>query len=66
MNLKLGDLVMRKKSSNDLLFQVTGFDGEYVLLKGVKIPIITISQSEELIKLNRTREKSIPGLRRVK
>ncbi|MEJ6950875.1 hypothetical protein [Natronospora cellulosivora (SeqCode)] len=65
MNIKLGDMVVRKGEENDLLFQVTGFDGEYVVLRGVKIPIITICQAEKLIKLNRKREQ-INNLRRVK
>lgn len=65
MNIKLGDLVVRKGEKNDLLFQVTGFDGEYAVLKGLKIPIITICSSEKLIKLNRKRE-NINALRRIK
>ncbi len=65
MNIKLGDLVIRKGERNDLLFQVTGFDGEFAVLKGVKIPIITICSAEKLIKLNRKRE-NINALRRVK
>ncbi|MFW5982163.1 MAG: hypothetical protein ACOCQO_03035 [Halanaerobiaceae bacterium] len=65
MNIKLGDMVLRKGEENDLLFQVTGFDGEYVVLRGVKIPIITICQAEKLIKLNRKREQ-INKFRRVK
>lgn len=65
VNIKLGDMVLRKGEENDLLFQVTGFDGEYVVLRGVKIPIITICQAEKLIKLNRKREQ-INKFRRVK
>lgn len=66
MKVKLGDLVVRKGEINDLLFKVTGFDGEYAVLKGVKIPIITICPSEKLIKLNRKRDRYFSNLRIVK
>lgn len=65
LNIKLGDLVVRKGEENNLLFQVTGFDGKYAVLKGVRIPIITICQAKKLIKLNRKREQ-LSFLRRVK
>lgn len=65
MNIKLGDFVVRKEEKNDLLFQVTGFDGNFALLKGVRIPIITVCSLDELIKLNRKRE-GLKALRRVK
>lgn len=66
MNIKMGDLVVRKGEINDLLFRVTGFEGEYAVLKGVRFPIITICSAENLIKLNRKRESNITTLRRVK
>ncbi|MFI5358892.1 MAG: hypothetical protein ACHQYO_02430 [Halanaerobiales bacterium] len=65
MKIKLGDMVLRKGEKNPLLFQVTGFDGDYALLKGIEIPIITLYQVDKLIKLNRNREK-INVIRRVK
>ncbi len=65
VNIKLGDMVVRKGEKNDLLFQVTGFDGSYAVLKGIRIPIITICQADKLIKLNREREQ-LSALRRVK
>lgn len=66
MNLKLGDLVIRKDESYSLLFRVSEFDGRYVILKGIKIPVITICTRDKLIKLNRKRNKIKTGLRRVK
>lgn len=65
VKIKLGDMVVRKGEKNDLLFQVTGFDGNYAVLKGIRIPIITIYQTDKLIKLNREREQ-ITAVRRVK
>lgn len=65
MSIKLGDLVVRKGEKQALLFQVTGFDEEFAVLKGVKIPIITIYPQEDLIKINRTRKK-LTALKRVK
>ncbi|NLJ83594.1 MAG: hypothetical protein GX336_01620 [Halanaerobiaceae bacterium] len=65
MKIKLGDMVLRKGEKNPLLFQVTGFDGEYALLKGIEIPIVTIYQVDKLIKLNRKREK-LNVIRRIK
>lgn len=65
MNIKLGDMVIRKGEENALLFKVTGFDGEYVFLKGVEIPIITVYQAKKLIKLNRRRDQ-VSILRRIK
>lgn len=65
MNIKLGDMVIRRGERNDLLYQVTGFDGEYAMLKGIKIPILTICQADKLIKINRKREQ-LSALRRVK
>lgn len=65
MKIKLGDMVVRKGEKNPLLFQVTGFDGEYALLKGIKIPIVTIYQADNLVKLNRGREQ-LNILKRVK
>lgn len=66
MNIKLGDLVMRKGEIYDLMFQVTGFDEEYVVLKGIRIPIITICPAEKLIKLNREGERFNSGLKVIK
>ena len=66
MNIKLGDLVLRRGERQDLLFQVTGFDGEYAVLKGVRIPIITICSADNLIKLNRRRDSYYSNLRLVK
>lgn len=66
LHLKLGDLVLRKEDSTDFVFQITGFDGDYVILRGVKLPIITISNPDKLIKLNRERKKLFSNLRRVK
>lgn len=65
MHIKLGDMVVRKEEENDLLFQVTGFDGDYAVLKGLRIPIITICKYDKLIKLNRERE-SFNTLKRIK
>jgi len=65
VKIKLGDMVLRKGEKNPLLFQVTGFDGEYALLKGIEIPIVTIYQVDKLIKLNRKREK-LNVIRRIK
>ena len=65
VKIKLGDMVVRKGEKNDLLFQVTGFDGNYAVLKGIRIPIITIYQVDKLIKLNRERGQ-LTALRRVK
>jgi hypothetical protein len=57
VKIKLGDLVLRKGEKNTLLFQVTGFDGDYAFLKGIEVPIITIYQADRLIKINKKREK---------
>jgi hypothetical protein len=62
----MGDLVIRRKDSTDFVFQVTGFDGDYVFLKGIRLPITTISSTEKLIKLNRKRKKVFGNLKRVK
>lgn len=66
MHIKLGDLVIRKNEVNDVLFQVTGFEGEFAVIKGIKIPIITVCLIENLIKINREREKNVANLRRIK
>lgn len=66
MNLKMGDLVIRRNESPHLLFQVEEFDGDYVILKGIEVPVITIATREKLIKLNRGRIKSRFCLKRVK
>ncbi|MFW6022480.1 MAG: hypothetical protein ACOCQW_03070 [Halanaerobiaceae bacterium] len=57
LNIKLGDIVVRKGDNSEFLFQVTGFDGDYAVLKGMGIPIITICRITELIKLNRQRSQ---------
>ncbi len=53
MNLKLGDLVVRKKNTSNLLFQITEFDGDKVVIRGVKVPVITVVNKNELIKINK-------------
>lgn len=58
MHLKLGDIVIRKDDQVNILFQINGFDGDYAILKGIKIPIMTIVKDEKLIKLNRIRKKN--------
>ncbi|HLV10474.1 MAG TPA: hypothetical protein VKY40_09710 [Halanaerobiales bacterium] len=65
MNIKLGDLVLRRGERNDMVFRVSGFDGDYAVLKGIKVPIITICALDKLIKINRKRE-NINILKRVK
>jgi hypothetical protein len=66
VRIKLGDLVVRKDENRDFLFQVTGFDGEYIILRGLKIPIFTVSMQENLIKINKNRFKLYSGIRLVK
>ncbi|WP_041605899.1 hypothetical protein [Halothermothrix orenii] len=65
-SLKLGDLVLKKDSSYGLVYQITGFDGNFIILKGIKIPIITICTADELIKINRTRKVSNNSIRCIK
>ncbi len=55
----MGDIVIRKGNNTNFLFQVTGFDGNYVFLKGIKFPIMTISKTKDLIKLNRKRRQML-------
>ena len=66
MDLKLGDLVIRKDKTSKLLFQITEFDGDKVVIKGVQVPVITIADANNLIKLNRKRKNVNPTLRRIK
>ena len=66
MHLKLGDLVIRKDDRVNVVFQVSGFDGNYAILKGVEVPIMTIVKSDKLIKLNRNRRKYNSGLDCIK
>jgi len=66
LKIKLGDLVVRKSEFNDLLFKVTGFDEKYAVLRGIRIPIITICPVENLIKINRERNRYSTSLRLVK
>ncbi|MFW5992406.1 MAG: hypothetical protein ACOCQN_04365 [Halanaerobiaceae bacterium] len=65
MKIKMGDMVVRKGEGASLLFQVTGFDGKFAVLKGVRIPIITFCNTDKLIKLNRKRE-ALPSLHLIK
>ena len=66
MDLKLGDLVAKKDESSNLLFQITEFDGDKVVIRGVQVPVITVTDVDELIKLNKERKNVNPTLRRVK
>ncbi len=56
MKLKLGDLVVRKDVSTDMLFQIIEFKKESVVIRGLKIPVITIVNREDLIKINKERK----------
>jgi hypothetical protein len=66
MKFKLGDLVVKKNSSSKLLFQITEFDGDSVLIKGIQVPVLTIAETCDLIKINRSRDHIKPILKRVK
>ena len=66
MHLKLGDLVLRKDDNSNILFEVSGFDGNYAILHGIKIPIMTIVSKDKLIKLNRRRIKYNNSLKCIK
>lgn len=66
MKLKMGDLVLRKDESTPIAFRITEFDGDYVILRGIKIPVITVARKENLIRLNRRRNTNQQCLRRVK
>ncbi len=61
----MGDLVIRKNEPCKMMFKVTEFSGNQVILKGYSIPIITIDNKENLIKLNRERINE-NCLRRIK
>ena len=65
MSLKLGDLVIRKNMTDKMLFKITEFDGKKVILQGNNLPIITIAEKDNLIKLNRNRLNN-NCMRRVK
>ncbi len=66
MNFKLGDYVIKKNDNSAIVFQITEFDGQSVVLKGIKIPVITVSDVSNLIKINKERKKIKSRLRRVK
>ncbi|MGM0410459.1 MAG: hypothetical protein ACQEQF_06805 [Bacillota bacterium] len=66
MHFKLGDLVIRKDENMSFVFKISGFDGKYAILKGTKIPIMTIVKTDKLIKLNRNRVKNNVSLKCIK
>ncbi len=51
----MGDLVIRRDEPGKMIFEVTEFDGQKVILQGYSLPIITISEEKNLIKLNNKR-----------
>ena len=66
MHLRLGDLVIRRGDSSRRLFIITGFDGEYVILKGRKYSFITAERSDNLLRLNKKRNTYVDKMRRIK
>ena len=65
MRIKMGDIVLRKNKSS-VLFKVTSFDDEYVIIKGLKFPIITVSHKNDLIKVNKHRKYYNSNLKIIK
>ncbi|MFW5998690.1 MAG: hypothetical protein ACOC4G_01465 [Bacillota bacterium] len=66
MNFKLGDLVVKKEGSSPLTFVITGFSGEKVLLRGVKLPLITLANTDNLIKVNNKNKTKQRVIKRIK
>ena len=66
MGFKLGDLVIKKNETNNMIFQITEFDGDYVVIRGITVPVITVAKTDKLIKINRKRRKLKSKLRIIK
>lgn len=50
--MRLGDLVINRTDPRSLIFQVTGFDGDKVIVRVVGLPLTTVLPSDCLVKIS--------------
>ena len=58
MNLKLGDLVFKRNEEPSMLYEITEFGDDFAVLKGTRIPVITVADFHNLIKINNRKRKN--------
>lgn len=58
--MRLGDLVINKNDSASFIFQITGFDGDKVILKLIDLPVTTVLPINCLIKISHNKKIKSP------
>lgn len=58
--MRLGDLVINPNDPESLVFQITGFAGDRVILKIVDFPLTTILPVKSLVKIASASVSNLP------
>ena len=58
--MRLGDYVINKNDSANFIFQITGFEGDKVILKLIDLPLTTVLPINCLIRVSHKKKTKYP------